>query len=182
MGIQIVGNKNNVSAGVSSAGKLETESITLSSASYINLNFERSYTIVNTLTPQPSADFFYIKNEEDYPLVLVSTQVWCASDEKITFWRNPTGNPTGGSEISPANCYFGSNVKPTGFFYVGENIDGLSDGEKRNIIRLKGGVQTSYEFLDWTILPKNATFKAKAETGGSELDIWFQLFYAIGIS
>lgn len=176
-GINLVDPSTGVSAKVNHEGKVQTLSTTLPVAATINAKSGMSFTITDTITPAPSADFFWMKNVSDKPLVLVASEFWSDTDAKIMLYRNPTGTPTGGLEISPANCNFGSNQQAPGTFYYGEDLGGMSEGLLRNIIRLQPNVSRRYRFDDWTILTRNTTFRMYIENSGGELDFWLQIFF-----
>ena len=176
-GINIAGGSSGKIARVNSEGKLETISASLNAPSQVNVNYASSYTITDTITPSPSADFFWMKNESDTPLVLVSSEFWSETEAKLMFYRNPVGTPTGGAEIEPANCNFGSNKKAVGIFYYGSDISGLTNGELRNIVRLQAGISRRFTFDNWTILTRNTSFRAYIENNGGEFDFWWQVFY-----
>ncbi len=177
MGLQIQGPSNSISAEVNRRGQLETFSTVLPVAAYSNYRFAGSYTLTDTITPSPSADFLYIKNRIDIPLIIVATEFWCETDEKIMLYRNPIGTPTNGTDLQPENCNFGSNQQAGGIFYYGEDIGGLSNGGLRNIVRLQAGVPKRYQFDNWTILTRNTSIRFYADSGGSELDFWVQFFF-----
>ncbi len=177
MGVYIIGGRNNTTAQVTSEGMLETLCTNFDVTQHVNFVHEESFTLQDTLTPSPSADFLYIKNLDNKPLAIVDSELWCDAAETIDVYRNPTGTPTGGTTITPANCNFGSNLKANGTFYRGTDVGGLSSGELRNRIRLQSGVPRRYNFTNWTLLPKNATIKFYVHEGNSELDIWLQFFY-----
>ena len=177
-GIHLVGPPFNYSARVNTNGKLETLSTVLDVAAATNYNDELSFTLTDTIVPDSTAvDFLYIKNGSDRPLVIVATEFWCANDETIKLYRNPSGSPTGGSTITPQNCNFGSNRQGPGTFYYGTSLGGLSGGGLRNIIRLQSNVSRRYTFDDWTLMPRNTSIRFYAEYGQSELDFWVQFFY-----
>jgi len=177
MPINIVDPSTGYTVKVNNTGKLQTIATSMPVAAQVNASQGLSFTITDTIVPSPSADFFYMRNESENPLVLVSSEFWSETDGKILIHRNPSGTPTGGSEITPANCNFGSNKQAPGTFYYGEDLGGLSGGQLRNTIRFQAGVPRRYSFDDWTILTRNTDIKFYVENGGAEFDFWLQIFY-----
>jgi hypothetical protein len=82
-GIQIIGAGNNISAEVSEDGRLRTRGISIQPEFSVNILNSKAFYIQTTVTPSPSADFLYIKNTDDEPLILENLFVSCSSRENI---------------------------------------------------------------------------------------------------
>lgn len=184
MGLQIIGGSNSVPAQVTKEGLLYTFATNIDVPKHINQFYEESYIVMNTITPSASSDIFYVRNEKEDNLFINAIELYSDTDEIIEIYKNPTGEPSNGSNISPVNCNFNSNKQAVGTFYSGNDISGLSGGIKRNKIRLQAGKQVRYEMLNWTILPRNTSLSFHVINGGSggELDFWIQFAYFVSVA
>lgn len=178
-GIQIIGGGNNRVAEVDDKGRLKVFSVTIEPEYFAN-NEGNSFQLQLTVTPSPSADFLYIKNLSEDPLVLENLFVTCDSRENIWIYRNPTGTPTDGSEIDPVNSNFGSSRKAEGTFIYGEDLGGLTAGTLFNTLPCFSDSNNTFTFRNWIILTKNSTILFNARVGDIELDISIPFFYLVG--
>lgn len=176
-GIQIIGAGNNVSAGVSEDGRLKTNAVAIEPEYYSNFQEEYCFYLQITVTPSPSADFLYIKNTDDTPMILENLYITCATDEEIWLYRNPSGTPTDGSETIPANSNFGSSKKADGTFIYGSDLGGLTSSELYNTLSCYADQNNAFTFRNWIIIPKNSTIGFNARNGDIELDISMPFFY-----
>jgi len=81
-GIQIIGGGNNRIAEVNDEGRLRVNSVTLEPEYCANVS-GYSFQLQLTTTPSPSADFLYIKNLSNEPLILENMFVTCDTKEDI---------------------------------------------------------------------------------------------------
>jgi len=176
-GIQIIGAGNNVSAEVSGDGKLRTRGIVIQPEYNINILYSEAFYLQTTVTPSPSADFLYIKNTNDDPLILENVFVSCSAREDIWVYRNPSGTPTDGVETTPSNSNFGSSKKPIGTFIYGSDLGGLSTSELYSTLPCYANINNAFGFRNWLILTKNSTICFNARNGDIELDLSMPFFY-----
>lgn len=179
-GIQIVGAGNNVSTRVNTEGRMEVVSISTGPEYHANWEHSTCFYLQTSVTPSPSADFLYIKNTSESPLILESIFVSCISDEDVLVYRNPSGSPTGGTETTPSNSNFGSSKQPEGSFIYGGDLGGLSTTELYSTLPCYGGLNNAFSFRNSLILPKNSTISFNARNGDIELDISMPFFYLPG--
>ena len=179
-GIQIVGTGNNRAVDVNDFGKLKTVSVAIEPEYCNNLTFGSAFQLQSTVTPSPSADFLYIKNESDYSLILENIFISCDSREDIWIYRNPSGTPTDTTNITPVNTNFGSSKQANGTFVYGEDIGGLSGGTLFNTLPCYADTNNAFKFRNWIIMPKNSTISFNARNGNIELDISIPFFFMEG--
>ena len=178
-GIQIIGGGNNRIAEVNDEGRLRVNSVTLEPEYCANVS-GYSFQLQLTTTPSPSADFLYIKNLSNEPLILENMFVTCDTREDIWIYRNPTGIPTGGNSTQPINSNFGSSKQADGSFIYGSDLGGLTSGSLFNTLPCYGNTNNAFSFRNWIILPKNSTISFNARNGNIELDMSIPLFYLTG--
>lgn len=176
-GIQILGAGNNVSAQVSNEGRLNTTAIASQPEYHANIYHESCFYLQFSVTPSPSADFLYIKNTDEINLMLENFFVTCASDEEIWVYRNPSGDPTGGTEKTPVNSNFGSSKLAVGSFVYGSDLGGLTSSELYNTLPVYANTNNAFTFRNWIILPRNASVSFNARNGDIQLDISMPFFY-----
>lgn len=179
-GIQILGAGNNASARVNEEGRLKA--VCVSSAPEYHSNFHHSacFYLQITVTPEEEGTFLYIKNESENTMILENLFITAESDETISIYRNPTGAPTGGNDTTPSNSNFGSSNKPVGVFQYASDLGGLTNNELYSTLPVFSGINNSFTFRNWLILPRNSTISFVATTGAIELDISMPFFYLPG--
>jgi hypothetical protein len=179
-GIQILGAGNNKSALVNKEGRLKTTCVSIEPEYHINLDHEMAFNLFFEVEPISEATFFYMKNQSDYPLIIENVLIFDSTNyEEISLYRNPTGNPTGGNEVNPINSNFGSNLKASGIFQYGSDINGLTSGTLYGTIPVLEDIPTQFEFKNWLVLPKNASLRLQC-LGESTLMFNLTFFYLPG--
>lgn len=179
-GIQIIGAGNSRVAEVNPEGRLRTVAVTSQPEYHINWANELAFVIQVNVTPSPSANFYYHKNESNYSMIVEDLEVYSENNEVVTLYKNPIGTPTGGTSTIPSNSNFGSSKTADGVFQYGSDLGGLTGGTQHSRTHIIGGEENKYTFKNWVVMPKNSTFMLYAKNGNSELDLTIPFFYIPG--
>lgn len=118
-------------ASVSSDNKLRVAAVISSQEHYENHNQGRGFSAIFESTPVSGGCFIYIKNTDTvYDLSIEGFWLKMEADDYIDINFNDIGTPTNTNSVTPRNLNTGSGNVAIGSFYSGNNIGGLSSGNR----------------------------------------------------
>lgn len=167
------------SAAVTEGNKLLTTGITATPEHHANHEGGNSFSVLFTATPAGAADcFLYVKNESVLDMIIEGMSIKLAANEYVDVKINDSGDPVGGSDITPVNLNSGSALSAIGVFQSGADITGLSGGGTAYRIYHASSLETkNINFEQDIILKKNGVFSLYAQTGTTEISGYIDMFY-----
>ena len=146
---------------------METTSINSSTEHHVNHAHGEAFILLIDQTPissDPSGTeigevcFCYIKNTSDTDMCLEEVNfrlAGTAQAEVIKVRGMNTGNPIGGTTVTPNNLNLGSGKTASGTFLVGSEITGLTDGNEYDRVYVGSSNDISnFNFGQDIIVPK----------------------------
>ncbi len=164
------GQGTGVLAGVDSANRLLTSSVTYSAEHHAN-HEGNAYNMVFDVTPTAAGDcFLYIKNSNTADMVIEGLWLRVASAEQITMEFGNTGTPGGtSSAIVPTNLNAGANSTALGTFEAGNDITGVAAGTVLNKGWVANTATSFFNFEQDLIMPQNSVYTLWVVTGAVNL-------------
>lgn len=184
MGLQIEsGTGNAKAASVNERFRLLTETISASPEHYINHNLGMAFVANFSATPAGPGDcFFYMKNTGNDNIIIEGFALKLAASEYIDIKLGDAGTPAGGSDITPVAANSGSGNTPIATIENGNDITGLSGGNKLYRIYHETGPATVYTNFEMdVVLTKNGVLTMYVQTGTTALEGFFDFAVDTGV-
>lgn len=157
---------------VNDNGYGEVSSIVRPLQHHANVAHGNAYSAVISVTPTGAGDcFFYLKNNDDYNLVIRSIGLYGASAESIQVKLGDTGTVGGThADLTPISRNAGSGKVADATCESGVDITGLSGGSIVDLIHFTN----VYQKVRWDsslIVPKNSMISLYAVTGAVAINV-----------
>jgi hypothetical protein len=158
--------------GVDNDNRMRVNSVSQSIEHFINHVKGQAYNLLFSATPTGVGDcFLYFKNESETDVIIEGFWIHLEANEYVDIYLDQTGNPAGGSDITPANLNSGSGASAEGTFQHGNDITGLSGGTQiHRIYHASSQGSIYHNFNQDIILTKNGVFTMYVETGTTQID------------
>lgn len=172
--------------GVNASRQLLSRSTIMHEEHWINETVEEVYTaVINSDPSAADADFFYLKNDSDYDLIIFAIKGWLdpsgTGPLEVAIKLNVTGTPGTPSTITPVNMTAGSGNKAECTAYQRDGDMALTGGDIVDWFRIdEAALEEQFKYYTSGIrLKKNATliFNNSVDPVGHTIDMTVYFYF-----